>query len=132
LLNAGFFAALSGLETFSPLLRLRAVEAAESWEALSPIYADRAALCSGPLFERMAAFNRLNQRGAYSEKSFWTFGMKGLVKDVVLGVVLADLVRKYGKQSSAIADRTCRRGQDSATHDVEMETRIAPAPVAAA
>ncbi len=132
MLNAGFFADLSGLKTLSPLLRLRAVEAATAWEALAPIYSDRAALCSGPLLGRVAAFSRLKQSGAYSEKSFWTFGTKGLAKDVVLGLVLADVVRKYGRQSAAIADRTCRRGHRSASHDVAGERQLAVEPVAAA
>ena len=132
LLNAGFFAGLSGLKTFSPRLRLRAMEAAAAWKPLSLIYSDRAALCSGPLLGRMAAFNRLKQRGAYSEKSFWTFGTKGLAKDVILGLVLADLVVKYGKKSAAIADRTCRRGHQSPWHDVGDESRSAREPLAAA
>jgi glycosyltransferase involved in cell wall biosynthesis len=115
-LNAGLFKGLARLETMSPLLRLRAAEAAAAWEGLGPIYADRAALSSAPLFERVAAFARLYRRGAYSETSFWTFGPRGLLKDAMLGLVLADVVRKYGRQSVAIADRTCRRGRRSAAH----------------
>ena len=112
-LTAELFIGLSWLEPFCPLLRSRAAEAAAAWRSLAPVYADRAALCSAPLLERVAAFARLYKRGAYSERSFWTFGAKGLLKDAVLGLALADVVRRYGRQSSAVADRTCRRGRRS-------------------
>ena len=121
LLNAKLFTGLSGLETLSPLLRSRAGEAAEAWLGLGPIYTDRAALCSAPLLHRTGALIRLSRRGAYSEKSFWTFGMKGLLKDVILGLVLSDLVRTYGRQASGAADRTCRRGHRSSAKALAQE-----------
>jgi glycosyltransferase involved in cell wall biosynthesis len=131
-LNAELFTGLSTLETFSPLLRQRAAEAAEAWQPLGPVYADRAILCSASLPDRMSSFFRLYRRGAYSEGSFWTFGRKGLVKDAVLGLLLADIVLKYGKLSSGAADRTCRRGRRAVLRDDAGETRIASQPAAAA
>ena len=131
-LNAGLFMGLSRLEGFSPLLRHRAAEAAEAWRGLGPVYADRAALCSAPLPERFAALRRLHQHGAYSEASFWTFGQKGLLKDAMLGLALAEVVRRFGRQSSAIADRTCRRGRHSMVHEAASEAQITDEPAAAA
>ena len=132
-LNAGLFNGLSQLETFSPLLRLRATEAAAAWQLLGPIYSDRADLCSAHLRARVSALRRLYRQGAYSEKSFWTFGTKGLLKDITLGLLLADVVGKAGRRSSAAADRTCRRGHRSARQDSEGKLRVlsrrsAPAP----
>ena len=125
-LNAGLFNGLSRLETFSPLLRLRTAEAAAAWQLLGPIYSNRADLCSGHLPARTAALMRLYEQGAYSEISFWTFGAKGLLKDIMLGLVLAKVVGKLGRRSSAAADRTCRRGLRSASPDGgEGEFRVA-------
>ncbi len=114
-LNADLFAALSNMTLLSPLLRARAVEAAEAWKVLGPIYAERTTLCSAPFPSRVGAFSRLCRSGAYSERSFWTFGAKGLLKDAVLGLVLADIVLKYGRPPAPSADRTCRRGRRSVT-----------------
>ena len=116
-LNAGLFDGLSRLEAFSPLLRLRATEAAAAWQLLGPVYSSRAELCSAHPRARMAALVRLCRQGAYSEKSFWTFGAKGLLKDIMLGLLLAEVVRKLGRRPSAAADRTCRRGRRSASWD---------------
>jgi glycosyltransferase involved in cell wall biosynthesis len=124
-LNAGLFIGLSTLETFSPLLRSRAAEAAAAWQILGPVYADRATLCSAPLLERMVAFARLYQRGIYGETGFWTFGARGLVKDAVLGLVLAGVVQKYARAPSAVADRTCRRGRRSTQPGGAGEARFA-------
>jgi glycosyltransferase involved in cell wall biosynthesis len=112
-LNAELFTALSMMPAFSPLLRARATEAATAWNMLGPTYADRAVLCSASLAQRVRSFVRLCGNGAYSERTFWTFGTKGLLKDAVLGLALADLVSKYGRPSAPSADRTCRRGRRS-------------------
>jgi glycosyltransferase involved in cell wall biosynthesis len=112
-MNADLFAALSTMTLLSPLLRVRAGEAAAAWKTLGPTYAERAALCSAPFPGRVRAFARLCRSGAYSERSFWTFGTKGLLKDAVLGLALADFVLKYGRPPAPSADRTCRRGRRS-------------------
>lgn len=131
-LNAELFAGLSTLNMFSPLLRDRSVQAAAAWQLLVPIYADRATVCSAPLRDRVSSFVRLYRRGAYSERSLWTFGTKGLVKDAVLGLALADIVVRYGRLSSASADRTCRRGRKSVLHDHSGGTMIPRQPVGVA
>jgi glycosyltransferase involved in cell wall biosynthesis len=112
-LNAELFTALSMMPAFSPLLRARATEAATVWKMLGPTYTDRAILCSASFADRVGSFLRLFRDGAYSERNFWTFGAKGLVKDAVLGLALADVVSKYGRPSAPSADRTCRRGRRS-------------------
>jgi hypothetical protein len=128
-LNAELFAGLSTLEAFSPLLRSRATQAAAAWRVLGPRYADRASVSSAPLHERFSSFVRLNRNGAYSERSFWTYGAKGFVKDAVLGVILADIVVKYGRPSAASADRTCRRGRrddpQAYVDDLQVKSQLA-------
>jgi glycosyltransferase involved in cell wall biosynthesis len=116
-MNTDLFDALSTASLLSPLLRERAREAAAAWRTLGPTYAERAALCSAPFSARVRSFSRLCGGGAYSERSFWTFGARGLLKDAVLGLALADFVLKYGRAPAPSADRTCRRGRRSFTPD---------------
>ena len=108
--DAQLFARLSALETLSPHLRERSAEAAMAWNDLGPLYGDRALLCSGGLPGRVAAFIRLYRRGAYGEAGFWTFGAKAMTKDLVLGLLLAPVVQRFGRASSS-NDRACRRGR---------------------
>jgi hypothetical protein len=98
------------LETLSPHLRERSSEAANAWSKLGPLYADRALLCSAGLSDRVGAFIRLYRRGAYGEAGFWTFGAKAMMKDLVLGLLLAPVVERFGRPSSS-SDRACRRGR---------------------
>jgi glycosyltransferase involved in cell wall biosynthesis len=110
-LDAELFAHLSAVETFAPYLRRRSAEAATAWSDLGPLYRDRAQICSAGLMARITAFIRLYRKGAYSEASFWTFGAKAMIKDLVLGVMLAPLVQRFGRPSSR-SDRACRRGRN--------------------
>jgi glycosyltransferase involved in cell wall biosynthesis len=110
-IDATLFARLSTTEALSPVLRDRATEAATAWQALGPLYTDRATVCSAGPVDRIAAFTRLYRRGAYGEQSFWTFGRKAMTKDLLLGVVLAPVVRRFGRPSSR-SDRACRRGRE--------------------
>ena len=126
--NAVFFDSLSGLAAFPPLLRERAAEAATAWGLLGPIYADRAALSSAPFPARASALLHLMKGGAYSEQNFWTFGTKGLLKDAVLGLALADIVSKYGRPSGSSADRTCRRGRRSLSMENAVPRRVVAGP----
>lgn len=114
MMNACLFNSASMLTTLSSDLRVRAAEAAIAWQKLGPTYADRAEVSSARLPRRISSFIRLWRHGAYSESNFWTFGGKGLLKDAILGVALADFVSRYGKPSLRSADRTCRRGRRSA------------------
>jgi glycosyltransferase involved in cell wall biosynthesis len=109
-IDAQLFSRLSTLETFPSHLRQRAGEAAAAWDELGPLYADRALLCSAGLPGRVAAFMRLYRRGAYGEAGFWTFGAKAMVKDLVLGLLFAPAIERFGCVSSS-SDRACRRGQ---------------------
>jgi glycosyltransferase involved in cell wall biosynthesis len=111
LLDAELFAHLSVSGTLAPHLRQRSAEAATAWNDLGPLYRDRAEVCSAGLTARIAAFIRLYRKGAYRETSFWTFGAKAMTKDLVLGVILAPLVRRFGRASSR-SDRACRRGRN--------------------
>jgi glycosyltransferase involved in cell wall biosynthesis len=107
--DAELLSNLSRLQTLSPSLRERAAEAAVAWRELASLYEDRAKLCGGTLQGRIAAFGRLRRRGAYGESAFWTFGRKAMLKDFILGLVLAPLVRRYGRVASP-GDPACRRG----------------------
>jgi glycosyltransferase involved in cell wall biosynthesis len=109
-IDADLFSHLSKMEAFPKHLRQRSTEAEVAWRELGPMYADRAQVCSAHLVDRLVAFVRLCRRGGYSEASFWTFGSKAMIKDLVLGVVLAPLVRRFGHTSSR-DDRSCRRGR---------------------
>jgi len=109
-LDAALFRRLAALPALNPELRARAGEAAIAWDALGPLYRDRASACSGSFGRRIAAFTRLSRRGAYGETGFWTFGRKAMLKDLVLGVLFAPLVKKFGFES-AKTDRACRRGR---------------------
>jgi glycosyltransferase involved in cell wall biosynthesis len=110
-IDAELFLHLSKMEAFPKHLRQRSVDAATAWKELGPIYSDRARVCSAHLVDRLVAFSRLYHQGGYSEASFWTFGSKAMIKDFVLGVGLAPLVRRFGRTSSR-DDRSCRRGRD--------------------
>jgi hypothetical protein len=107
-LDAALFKQLASLPAFSAELRANATQAAITWDELGPLYRDRSAACSGSLLTRMTAFARLARRGAYGESGFWTFGQKAMVKDLILGVLFAPLVQKFGFES-ARTDRACRR-----------------------
>jgi glycosyltransferase involved in cell wall biosynthesis len=108
--NSELLSELSGLQNFSPLLRERAAEAAIAWCDLSWLYGDRAIVCADVLAGRIAAFVRLYRRGAYGEGAFWTFGRKAMAKDLALGMLLAPLVRRFGRAASR-GDPACRRGR---------------------
>jgi hypothetical protein len=109
-IDAELFSNLSKMEAFPEHLRQRSTEAAVAWKELGPIYSDRAQVYSARFFGRLVAFAHLYRKGSYSEASFWTFGSKAMIKDLVLGVVLAPLVRRFGRASSR-DDRSCRRGR---------------------
>ena len=111
--NAALFDRLSDGVLPDPAWRRHAAEAASAWHALTPLYADRALVCSATLPRRCAAFIRLLRADAYSEKGFWTFGGKAMKKDLMLGVILAPLIRRFGRETSG-SDRACRRGKLSA------------------
>ncbi|QHC34215.1 glycosyltransferase [Komagataeibacter xylinus] len=108
--DSNLFADLALTPSWPETLRTRARTAARAWGALEPLYAARAEVCSASLPRRIAAFVRLVRAGGYSERSFWTFGPRAMLKDVVLGVLLAPLVRRFGHESSR-TDRACHRGQ---------------------
>jgi glycosyltransferase involved in cell wall biosynthesis len=110
-IDAELFSYLSEMESFPMHLRQRSIEAAVAWRELGPIYSDRARVCSARLIDRLVAFVHLCRKGVYSEASFWTFGSKAMIKDLVLGVALAPLVLRFGRASSR-HDRSCRRGRD--------------------
>jgi glycosyltransferase involved in cell wall biosynthesis len=110
-IDAGLFTHLSTVEALPSHLRQRSAEAAAAWNGLGLLYHDRAKVCSAGLLGRIAAFIRLYRKGAYGETSFWTFGAKAMTKDFVLGVMLAPLVKRYGRPSSR-SDRACRRGRN--------------------
>jgi hypothetical protein len=58
---------------------------------------------------RATALVRLIRADGYNGKGFWTFGIKGLLKDAVLGAALGPLTRRYGFPPIA-GDPTCMRG----------------------
>jgi glycosyltransferase involved in cell wall biosynthesis len=109
-LDAAMFDRLSRLNELAPLLRQRAATAAATWRILADLYADRATVCSGVVLARVSAFLRLCRAGAYGEDAFWTFGTKAMQKDLILGVLLAPLMQRLGRQPSSLEDRACRRG----------------------
>ena len=86
---------------------------AEAWRQLGVAYASRAILYDGSLPHRLRAFLSLLRQRAYGVKGFWSFGRKALVKDLVLGVVLAPLVRRYGRSPTG-GDWNCTAGDGSA------------------
>jgi glycosyltransferase involved in cell wall biosynthesis len=110
-IDAELFSLLSKMEAFPKHLRQRSAEAAVAWKELGPTYSDRAQVYSSRLVGRLVAFAHLYRKGRYSEASFWTFGSKAMIKDLVLGVLLAPLVRRFGLISSR-DDRSCRRGRN--------------------
>ncbi|MBL7234866.1 glycosyltransferase [Komagataeibacter oboediens] len=110
--DSNMFADLAQMAEWPEPLRARARVAAEAWRKLEPLYTRRAEVCSGTLPHRIAAFVQLVRDGGYSERSFWTFGSRAMQKDFVLGVLLAPLVRRFGRESSR-TDRACHRGQGS-------------------
>ncbi|GBQ57063.1 glycosyltransferase [Komagataeibacter swingsii] len=127
--DSNMFADLARTPSWSETMRNRARVAAEAWRGLEPLYALRAEICSGSsLPRRIAAFVRLVREGGYSERSFWTFGNRAMYKDLVLGVLLAPLVRRFGRESSR-TDRACRRGH--AHHGVPMSQAASVQAVAA-
>ena len=109
-LDAAVFSQLITMETLSPHLRERAMEAAAAWDKLGPLYHGRAELYSSDLLTRLRALSSLLRAGAYSETSFWTFGANAMVKDCVLGLMFAPLLKRFGWASSR-SDRACRRGR---------------------
>jgi glycosyltransferase involved in cell wall biosynthesis len=110
-LDASLFARLAELQTLKPELRERAAEAASAWEQIGPLYHDRAAIYLADFLTRLKTFLDFHKKGAYSETSFWTFGGKAMVKDFILGVLLAPLLKRFGRASSR-SDRSCRRGRN--------------------
>jgi len=109
--NSELLSHLSCLQTLTPALRGRAAEAAMAWRDLASLYNDRAKLCAASFAGRAAAFLRLHGRGAYGETSFWTFGHKAMVKDLALGMLMAPLVKRFGRAASR-GDPACRRGRN--------------------
>ena len=45
-----------------------------------------------------------------AKRAFWTFGAKAMTKDLVLGLLLAPVIERFGRVSSS-SDRACRRGR---------------------
>ncbi|MGI4803076.1 MAG: glycosyltransferase [Janthinobacterium lividum] len=112
-LDAALFNRLSQLDGVSSQFRERAGTAAAAWRILPNLYTDRMMMYSGTFRTRIAAFLRLSRVGAYGETGFWTFGAKAMKKDLVLGVLLAPLVQRLGRQPFTGDDPACRRGQAS-------------------
>ncbi|ATU74220.1 glycosyl transferase [Komagataeibacter rhaeticus] len=110
--DSNLFADLAQDAALPEELRTRARAAAAAWRSLEPLYSARAEVCSASLPRRIAAFARLVRAGGYSERSFWTFGPRAMKKDAVLGVLLAPVVRRFGRESSR-TDRACHRGSAS-------------------
>lgn len=109
-LDADLFSRLAELPSLLFRLRDRAAEAAAAWEKIGPLYQGRAKIYLAGFRERFESFAKLYKNGAYSEDSFWTFGGKAMLKDFVLGVMFAPLLRQFGYASSR-SDRSCRRGR---------------------
>jgi hypothetical protein len=61
------------------------------------------------LLRRAGAYAGLLRARAYGKGGAWTFGRKAAAKDLVLGVVFAPLVRRFGYPSSN-GDPACRSG----------------------
>lgn len=110
-IDASLFSKLAELQTLRPDLRERAAEAASAWEKVGPLYCDRAEIYLADFPTRFRTFSEFYKKGAYSETSFWTFGGKAMLKDFILGVLFAPLLKRFGRASSR-SDRSCRRGRD--------------------
>jgi glycosyltransferase involved in cell wall biosynthesis len=91
--------------------RLRVASVA--WEDLALSYRARTDLYQGRALRRVRAGFRLLRRQAYSRRGFWTFGTKAAAKDLVLGAVLAPVVRRYGRPASSV-DWNCSAGDGRA------------------
>jgi glycosyltransferase involved in cell wall biosynthesis len=86
---------------------------AEAWRQLGIAYASRGTLYTRSLSHRLRAFLSLLRQRAYGVKGFWSFGRKALLKDFILGVALAPLVRRYGRSATG-GDWNCVAGDGSA------------------
>jgi glycosyltransferase involved in cell wall biosynthesis len=89
-----------------------ALMASDRWGQLARAYRERYLLYSGGLLRRTRALAYLVSTGAYSERGFWTFSKKGLIKDAILGAVLGPITVRYGFKPSG-GDASCRRGRES-------------------
>lgn len=101
-------AALSAPDTrLDPLRR-----GAMAWHELANLYVLRTRLYDRGLTARPGLMLRLLLRHAYGRAGFWSFGRKAMVKDAILGMVLAPAVRRWGRKARG-GDPNCWRGDAS-------------------
>jgi glycosyltransferase involved in cell wall biosynthesis len=94
-----------------PMQRTDLEFASAKWIDLSRSYTKRSAVYGeGAFSTRLSAMTSLTRSGFYNERGFWTVGRNGAIKDLVLGVALGPLVRRYGYVPTG-GDQTCRRGE---------------------
>ncbi|HEY3596953.1 MAG TPA: glycosyltransferase [Paraburkholderia sp.] len=73
--------------TFAPRYAAAALAGAERYLGFAQLYRDRLALYNAPsLFERCAAFCRINAYGGYRNDDVWAKGSRSAIKDLLVGV----------------------------------------------
>ena len=99
------------------VMRQKLEVACSAWTDLSKLYHERAKLYDTAFVGRIGTMRLLIKMRAYDQSRFWTFGRKSLLKDLVLGVLLAPLVRRFGAVAAgedwtcaAVNTRSCVQG----------------------
>ncbi|MCK1404938.1 glycosyltransferase [Bradyrhizobium sp. 76] len=91
----------------SDIEREQLIEAADHYANLAELYNLRAECHLGSsIFHRASSFFKLVAMAGYRYTGWWTFHPKGLVKDLVLGVVWGKVMRRFGR-TPAGSDPTC-------------------------
>ena len=121
--------ATASVSSARPEWRARADEMARRYEILRHLYELRHLLYEERNLKRRAAiFGALLRANAYGCRGYWTFQLKGLAKDFILGIFLARLLKKYGLPANS-GDSTCKstkqEGQQAKLYDA-IASRKAP------
>ncbi len=104
-------------------------DSSQAWRQLAIHYSDRARIYTGGSSTRLRAMWHLFVSRAYGRHGYWTFGQKTLLKDFLLGVVLAPVVRRFGREARGV-DWAAAAGSGSAVSWITGEQISYPPRVA--
>ena len=100
-ISADIMAHIADTDAISTVETARASEASERWRILMSLYALRTQAYTAPaLFSRADAVIKLVSLAAYGNSAVWSFGMKSLARDILLGVIAGPLITKLKMRQS--------------------------------
>ncbi|WP_428374967.1 glycosyltransferase family 2 protein [Lichenicoccus sp.] len=107
--NATVFSSLAERLNKADVWKARALKGQQAYKELAELYDLRAKAYKDIRFlNRLRALLRLLQIGTYRDRGRWSFGSRGLVRDVVLGVLLGRVISRL-TTSTSFGDANCQR-----------------------